>query len=106
MVKLSRYTHEYDLGEVKALYHSLRMKPVFLKNETYEDLQEWLASPYCLSAEDAPENIRAEVAELTKYKILRKLLRVFLLWKYIFSNIKHIKTKKSKKSCKCNKIKV
>ena len=72
MVKLSRYTHEYDLGEVKALYHSLRMKPVFLKNETYEDLQEWLASPYCLSVEDAPENIRVEVAELAKYKILTK----------------------------------
>ena len=72
MVKLSRYTHEYDLGKVKALYHSLRMKPVFLKNETYEDLQEWLASPYCLSVEDAPDNIRAEVAELAKYKILTK----------------------------------
>ena len=72
MVKLSRYTHEYDLGEVKALYHSLRMKPVFLKNGTYEDLQEWLASPYCLSVEDAPDNIRAEVAELAKYKILTK----------------------------------
>ena len=72
MVKLSRYTHEYDLGEVKALYHSLRMKPVFLKNETYEDLRDWLASPYCLSVEDAPENIRVEVEELAKYKILTK----------------------------------
>lgn len=72
MVKFSRYTHEYDLGEVKALYHSLRMKPVFLKNETYEDLREWLASPHCFSLDDAPESIHKEVQELAKYKILTK----------------------------------
>lgn len=72
MVKFSRYTHEYDLGNAKALYHSLRMKPVFLRNETYEDLQEWLASPLCLSLEDAPDSIRKEVEELAKYKILTR----------------------------------
>lgn len=30
MVRLSRYAHVYDLGDDVALYHSLRMKPVYL----------------------------------------------------------------------------
>ncbi|SCW50533.1 uncharacterized protein SAMN02910400_01033 [Lachnospiraceae bacterium C10] len=70
MVRLSRYAHLFDLGEAVALYHSLRMKPVYLKKETYKDLQAWLVSPFCNEYDDAPDNIRAEVDELVKYKIL------------------------------------
>ena len=70
MVKLSRFTHEYDLGDAIALYHSLRMKPVYLTKKAYEDLQVWLASPFCNSKENAPESITNEVAELIKCKIL------------------------------------
>ena len=70
MVRFSRYTHTYDLGNMVALYHSLRMKPVYLNREVYEDLQAWLVSPFCKDYEDAPENIKNEVAELVKFKIL------------------------------------
>ena len=72
MVNLSRFTHKYDLGDAVALYHSLRMKPVYLAREAFEGLQGWLASPFCDSIENAPETIKQEVAELAKYKILTK----------------------------------
>ena len=70
MVKLSRYTHVYDLGEDIALYHSLRMKPVYLTKKAYKDLQDWLASPFCNSKDNAPESLTSEIAELIKCKIL------------------------------------
>ena len=70
MVRLSRYAHVYDLGDDVALYHSLRMKPVYLNKKAYEDLQAWLAGPFCNDYEDAPEYIRNEVNELVKFKIL------------------------------------
>lgn len=72
MVKYSRYTHKYDLGNVVALYHSLRMKPVYLTREAYEGLQGWLASPFCDSVDNAPASIHSEVSELVKYKILTR----------------------------------
>lgn len=72
MVRFSRYTHTYDLGNSVALYHSLRMKPVYLNREAYEDLQAWLVSPFCNSYDDAPETIKLEVAELVKFKILNQ----------------------------------
>lgn len=70
MVSLSRFTHIYDLGDIVAMYHSLRMKPVYLLRENYESLQAWLASSFCNNYTDAPESIRNEVQELIKYKIL------------------------------------
>jgi len=70
MVRLSRYAHVFDLDGAVALYHSLRMKPVYLKKSAYEDLQAWLVSPFCNEYEDAPDNIKNEVGELVKYKIL------------------------------------
>ena len=72
MVKYSRFAHEYGLGDAIALYHSLRMKPVYLTRKAYEDLQAWLASPLCSSPENAPENLKNEVAELIKCKVLTK----------------------------------
>lgn len=72
MVKFSRYAHVYELGDAVALYHSLRMKPVYLNRESFEDLQAWLASPICDSLENAPEKIKNEIGELAKYKILAK----------------------------------
>ncbi len=72
MVKVSRYTHVFNLGDAVALYHSLRMKPVYLDMKSYEDLRTWLASPFCLSSEDAPSNIKGAVDELIKYKILTR----------------------------------
>ena len=70
MVALSRFAHNFDLGESIAMYHSLRMKPVYLKKEQHENLQAWLASSLHCSVEDAPETIKNEVLELVKNKIL------------------------------------
>ncbi len=70
MVNMSRFTHSYDLGEAVALYHSLRMKPVYLSKDALKSLQAWLASSFCDKIENAPEEILAEVQELTKFKIL------------------------------------
>lgn len=70
MVTMSRFAHVYELENVVALYHSLRMKPVYLTLEMYKNLQAWLASSYCNHYDEAPEAIRNEVTELQKYKIL------------------------------------
>lgn len=70
MVGLSRFTHVYDLDNAVAMYHSLRMKPVYLSRETYKNLQAWLASSYCNNLENVPEYIQHEVKELIKCKII------------------------------------
>ena len=70
MVSISRFTHSYDLDGAVALYHSLRMKPVYLSKNAFGSLQAWLASSFCDRIENAPEEIKAEVQELVKYKIL------------------------------------
>ncbi len=70
MVNISRFTHSYDLGDAVALYHSLRMKPVYLSKKALGSLQVWLASSFCDKIENAPEEISAEVQELAKFKIL------------------------------------
>ncbi|NMD71293.1 FibroRumin system radical SAM peptide maturase [Bacillus sp. DNRA2] len=72
MVRFSRFTHEYDLGDAVVLYHSLRMKPVYLTREAFKGLQDWLASPFCDLIDNAPDSIKAEVTELSKFKILTK----------------------------------
>lgn len=65
MVKFSRFTHIYDLGDAVALYHSLRMKPVYLLKNDYQSLQDWMAS----SGECVPSNINF-ISDLFKYKII------------------------------------
>ncbi len=70
MVNISRFTHEYDVGDAVALYHSLRMKPVYLSRDAYKSLQTWIASSCCNQISDAPESIAKEVAELARCKIL------------------------------------
>lgn len=72
MVNISRFAHSYDLGDAVALYHSLRMKPVYLSKDAFEGLQAWLASPFCDKIENAPERIYTEVQELAKFKILTR----------------------------------
>ena len=37
MCKVSKFVHSFDLGEHVALWHSLRMKPVFLNHSVYEE---------------------------------------------------------------------
>lgn len=70
MIKLSRFAHTFDLDDSVALYHSLRMKPVYLKRDTYQSLQEWLASSFCIDLDNAPEDIKDVAQLLRKCKIL------------------------------------
>lgn len=70
MVKLSRFSHIYQLDGSVALYHSLRMKPVYLSNEIYENLQAWLAGSFNNLTDKIPDSIKNEVNELIKFKIL------------------------------------
>ena len=70
MVKISRFTHLYDLGEDIALYHSLRMKTVYLSKVIYNKLLDWLSSSFSDTIENSPSDIRFEVNELVKLKIL------------------------------------
>ena len=70
MVKLSRFSHSFDLDESIALYHSLRMKPVYLTRDTYKGLQDWLASSFCIDFDHVPEKLLDVVGQLKKYKIL------------------------------------
>lgn len=70
MVNISRFTHSYDLGDAVALYHSLRMKPVYLSKKALGSLRAWLASSFCDKIENAPKEISTEVQELVKFKIL------------------------------------
>ncbi|MDD3746881.1 MAG: FibroRumin system radical SAM peptide maturase [Anaerostipes sp.] len=72
MVKLSRYAHTFELDGAVALYHSLRMKPVYLNRESYENLQAWLAGSFCNTLEEASDAIKKEVNELAKFKILTR----------------------------------
>lgn len=70
MVKISRFTHIYKLTNDVALYHSLRMKPVYLSRDVFKSLQDWLASSSCNQISNAPEYIAKEVVELARWKIL------------------------------------
>ena len=70
MIKFSQFTHVYDVRNAVALYHSLRMKPVYLSREAYKSLQLWLASSQCEQVGDAPKSIAKEVDELIRWKIL------------------------------------
>ncbi len=70
MVGFSRFSHEYYIENTIALYHSLRMKPVYVSRDAYKSLQGWLASSHNLQVQDAPPAIKNVVEELIKYKIL------------------------------------
>ncbi|SFC69452.1 FibroRumin system radical SAM peptide maturase [Butyrivibrio sp. YAB3001] len=70
MVKLSRFAHTFEVDGAVALYHSLRMKPVYLSRESYQSLQAWLASSFSDDFEHAPNEIKDEVQLLKKWKIL------------------------------------
>lgn len=71
MVILSRFTHVYDLGTHIALYHSLRMKPVYLSRDVFDLLNQWLQREVNGDVlHSCPVSIEADVKELFKYKIL------------------------------------
>ncbi len=71
MRKISKFVHEFNLGEHIALWHSLRMKPVFLDKKTYgeykmgafsKELEEVLiANKILLASDDEDEVVLAWV---------------------------------------------
>ena len=70
MLSFSRFTHVFDLRDTVALYHSLRMKPVFLTRDTYKDLQACLASPCYIATKELPDSLKDLAEQLRKYRIL------------------------------------
>ena len=65
-MQFSKYTHIFSLGNDVALYNSLRMKPVYLSDEKYFAIKDFLKS----EISEIPENLKNEIAELQKYKII------------------------------------
>lgn len=68
MHSLSRFSHVFDLGDAVALYHSLRMKPVFLSKDTYQSLRDYLVGSFCDS--QLPVELQSVITQLQKYKII------------------------------------
>lgn len=64
----SRYTHKFDLGDVVALYNSLRLKPVYLNKSTFLLVDKFISD----SLDIEPEEIKSEIDELIKQKIIVK----------------------------------
>ena len=64
----SRYTHKSDLGDVVALYNSLRLKPVYLKKSTFLLVDRFISE----NLDTEPEEIKNEINELIKQKIIVK----------------------------------
>jgi uncharacterized protein len=71
-VILSRFAKCFEIGDSVALYHSLRMKPVFLKVDKYNELLTFLDKSEFSVLSDFPHSVLEEIQELFKYKILVK----------------------------------
>jgi len=73
MMVLSRFAHTFDLGDDHiALYHSLRMKPVYLKKTEHKAFSDFLQSSKIESLSDFPASLAHIAAELSECKILTK----------------------------------
>jgi uncharacterized protein len=73
MMVLSRFAHTFDLGDDHvALYHSLRMKPVYLTKTEHKGLLDFLQSSTIESLYDFPATLAHIAAELSDCKILTK----------------------------------
>lgn len=70
MLFFSKFAHAYKLGNDVALYHSLRMKPVYLSHEKYKKILSFIQRNKEANADVLPETIKKEIEELCKYKIL------------------------------------
>lgn len=46
MIKISKFSHILDLGNHIAIWHSLKLKPVFLEKETYKNLLHGICDDY------------------------------------------------------------
>jgi uncharacterized protein len=73
MMVLSRFAHVFDLDDDHiALYHSLRMKPVYLTKTEHKSFSDFLQSSTIESLSDFPASLAHIAAELIECKILTK----------------------------------
>ncbi|WP_208809135.1 FibroRumin system radical SAM peptide maturase [Kosakonia arachidis] len=70
LISLSRFTHCFELNDAVALYHSLRMKPVYLSKKQYKELLVFLNDQSSISLNSAPSSLLPLIEELDKYKII------------------------------------
>lgn len=70
MISVSRFTKCFDLDDTVALYHSLRMKPVYIQKAQYKELLGFLSSSQPASLDEFPSSLAAMATELRKFKIL------------------------------------
>ena len=73
MITLSRFAHVFDLDDDHiALYHSLRMKPVYLTKTEYKAFSGFLQNSKIENLSDFPSSLAQIAAELSECKILTK----------------------------------
>ena len=73
MMNLSRFVHVFDMGDDNvALYHSLRMKPVYIKKTEYQDILNFLKKSNVENLSDFPLTLSKIATELRECKILTK----------------------------------
>lgn len=70
LLSFSRFTQSFDLNDAVALYHSLRMKPVYLPKDQYKELLVYLNGTPPATLESAPVSLSTLINELCKYKII------------------------------------
>ena len=73
MIRVSRFSHIFDMGDDSiALYHSLRMKPVYIKKTEYQDIATFLKNSNVEDLSDFPPSLAKIATELRECKILTK----------------------------------
>jgi uncharacterized protein len=71
MMVLSRFVHTFDIDhDHVALYHSLRMKPVYLTKTNHKDFLDLLQNSRIENLSDFPDSLVQIAAELSDCKIL------------------------------------
>jgi len=73
MMRISRFAHTFFLDDDHvALYHSLRMKPVYLTKIEYRDFLDFMQNEKINSFSDFPDSLAYIITELKDCKILVK----------------------------------
>ena len=70
LISISRFTQCFELDDAVALYHSLRMKPVYLSKDQYKELLVFLNDEKPISLNTFPPSLSSLAKELCKYKII------------------------------------
>jgi len=73
MMGISRFAHTFDLGDDHiALYHSLRMKPVYITKAEYKNILDCIQNSKIENISDFPDSLTQIATELSECKILTK----------------------------------